>query len=220
MPLDQNGMQPVSFTFPASTSEGTTTVTTSTTGPTPTGFTTLTGSSPAYYELSTTAGFTGEVLVCIAFDTTGMTQAEAEGQHLYHYVSDAWVDITDAATTSAGRCAGSRGPSRPSRSDSDAPVYWPFEGFPGRCPTPLLTPRMRRRSSRSVSGWVVTLVSASCNGSPVSQRVNCTDGAPDCPWCRRISAASRTACATSGEPDLLVPLEDRDSRGRAPVGCS
>ena len=96
-PVDQNGAQPVTLTFP--TGPNSATVTTSTTGPTPTGFSALTGSSPAYYELNSATPPSGLVTVCITFDTTGMTAGDAASQHLYHYVSGAWVDITSSSST-------------------------------------------------------------------------------------------------------------------------
>lgn len=97
-PLDQNGATPVSFSFDGGvTAPGTTTVMTSAAGPTPTGFTTLPGSS-SYYALETTAQFSGSVTVCVQFDPTGMSAADLESVSLYHYVDGDWTNITTTRT--------------------------------------------------------------------------------------------------------------------------
>jgi hypothetical protein len=55
----------------------------------PTGFTL--GDSPIYYEIETTASFTGPVAVC--FNYTGIDLG-AGTPRLFHYTDGAWVDIT------------------------------------------------------------------------------------------------------------------------------
>lgn len=103
-PLDQNGNQPVTFTFAGGVATaGTTTVSTATTGPSPTGFSTLAG-APSFYTLETTATFSGPVTVCITFPTVGLSAADASNQSLFHFVDGIWVDITQ--TQEAGRVCG------------------------------------------------------------------------------------------------------------------
>jgi hypothetical protein len=94
-PRDQNGATDLVFTFPSVTEAGVTTVSTSGTGPEPSGFT-ISSNPPLYYDLHTTALFAGEVEVCINFDTSGMTDEQAFQQHLFHYVDGAWHDITSS----------------------------------------------------------------------------------------------------------------------------
>jgi hypothetical protein len=91
----------VSLTFDQVTSAGDTNVVKSTTGPAPpSGFSV--GEPPTYYELSTTAGFTGTVLVCV--DTAGISFTASP--RLFHYESAAWVDVTDAAASTAATICG------------------------------------------------------------------------------------------------------------------
>ena len=98
MPVDNNGNQPVSFVFDSVGTPGTTTVTTSTTGPTPAGFE-LQG---VYYELSTDAGFSGDVTVCITYDAQGATTPLS----LFHFEAGTWVDITDLGMSTPGHTCG------------------------------------------------------------------------------------------------------------------
>jgi hypothetical protein len=88
-PMDPTtGLSPVTLTFQGSvTQAGTTTLTTSTVGPTPpTGF--QLGSPPTYYDLTTTALFTGQIQICI--HSSGLTATS----RLFHNESGVWVDVT------------------------------------------------------------------------------------------------------------------------------
>jgi hypothetical protein len=85
----------VSVTFDQVTTAGQTTVTTSSSGPLPpTGFTLTT--PPVYYEITTTATFTGNVRVCLSWNE-GQVANEDEVR-LFHWESTAWADITDATS--------------------------------------------------------------------------------------------------------------------------
>jgi hypothetical protein len=129
-PLDQFGQTPVSFAFDNVTTAGTTTVTTSTTGPTPSGFQVAGGT---YYELATTAGFAGDVRVCIAYDTTPWVEEDGlwEALRLYHYESGAWTALDDPEPAVFGTVCGitsSFSPFAVGIPDPE-PVLWPFTGF-------------------------------------------------------------------------------------------
>lgn len=127
IPVDDTGATPVTLTFDNVTEAGTTTVTRldAENAPPAGSFSSLTD-PPLYYDIETTAIFSGTlgVEVCITFDAAGMTEEQAAGQHLYHYVDGAWQDIT--TSNSAGRVCG--------LTDSFSPFavgqpHWPFEGF-------------------------------------------------------------------------------------------
>jgi len=83
----------VTFTFPT-VSSGQVTVYTSTSGPVrPTGFITSTGAGPSvFYDISTTATFTG--LVEVAFRYPPNRFVDIAGIRLFHYEAGAWRDIT------------------------------------------------------------------------------------------------------------------------------
>ena len=87
-PSDQNGPSNVELKFGDVSDAGTTTLTTSEDGPGPTGF--ALGDPAVYYNLETTATFTGEVEVCIQLTQ----QPDGDLPHLYHYTNGAWTDIT------------------------------------------------------------------------------------------------------------------------------
>lgn len=79
----------VGLTFAGVDTAGETTVTSSGTGPLLAGFQFAT--DPAeYLHIDTTAGFSGDVVVCIAFDPARVPVTP----RLYHFADGAWVDIT------------------------------------------------------------------------------------------------------------------------------
>jgi hypothetical protein len=82
----------VSLTFDTVEAAGETTVTTSSQGaPPPTGFK-LTN-PPVYYEIATTATFTGNVRVCLNW-AEGQIANESNVK-MFHFEGNQWVDITD-----------------------------------------------------------------------------------------------------------------------------
>ncbi|WAB85228.1 hypothetical protein OVN20_06695 [Microcella daejeonensis] len=90
----------MTLTFPRVDAAGSTTVAVSSTGPTLDGFQ-FAGTPAVYYHLDTEASVSGQVEVCLDYDPATTSSAP----RLYHYESDAWVDITTSAT--AGRVCGS-----------------------------------------------------------------------------------------------------------------
>ena len=93
-----------SLTFDSIVSDGLTSSAITTTGPMPNGFTAMTA-PPVYLNLETTAGYSGNIQVCLAFDTTNLTDEQAASQHLYHFVGGIWQDVT--SEQSYGRVCGS-----------------------------------------------------------------------------------------------------------------
>ena len=96
-PIDQTTGQPapVSMTFGTVTSGGTTTVTSSTVGqsgsPTaPSDF--RLGNPPTYYDVVTTATYTGVITLC--FDYSSVSYSNVNQLKLLHYTNGTWVDIT------------------------------------------------------------------------------------------------------------------------------
>ena len=85
------GGTPVELTFDNLISEGSTTLTTSAAGPTPpAGY--IAANPPMYYNLESTARFSGEVQVCITY--TSAAWGSEDMLRLFHYRGDAWVDET------------------------------------------------------------------------------------------------------------------------------
>lgn len=126
-PVDNTGAAPATLTFGSVSEAGTTTVTRleAAEAPPAGSFSSLTD-PPLYYDIETTAVFS-EILgveVCITFDTTGMTAEQAAGQHLYHYVNDAWEDITMSSST--GKVCGLTNSFSPF---AVGQPHWPFNGF-------------------------------------------------------------------------------------------
>jgi hypothetical protein len=96
-PVDPaTGMSPVTLTFQTVTRTGNTTLTTSGTGsPPPAGF--ALGNPPTYYDLSTTAGFSGPVTVCI--DYSGVSFTNPSQLKLTHFEGGTWVNRTVSLDT-------------------------------------------------------------------------------------------------------------------------
>jgi hypothetical protein len=88
-PIDSTtGTSPVTLTFSTVTQAGISGLATSGTGPAPlAGF--ALGNPPTYYNLSTTAVYSGSISVCINY--TGISFASPE---LFHYNGAAWVNVT------------------------------------------------------------------------------------------------------------------------------
>src|SRR5439155_2896212 len=86
----------VTVTFANVTQAGDTTLTTSAAGPSPpTGF--KLGDPPTYYELATTASFSGSVTVCINYNT--ITFSNVASLKLFHFEDPTWVDATVSLDT-------------------------------------------------------------------------------------------------------------------------
>ena len=100
-PPDQTGNTPVTLTFSSVTAGGNTTLTTSSTGPTPPAGLQL-GSPPVYYNLATTATFAGAIEICIS--TAGITFVGTPV--MYHFEGGAWVDVTDTARSTSTQICG------------------------------------------------------------------------------------------------------------------
>lgn len=97
-PLDSTtGTNPATVTFSTVTEDGTTSLRTVTAGPPPPqGF--GLGFPPTYYDLTTTAAFSGAVGVCINY--TGVSFVGSESSlKLYHYENGTWVNRTASLNT-------------------------------------------------------------------------------------------------------------------------
>jgi hypothetical protein len=82
---------PVTLSYSNVTRGGNTMLTTSGTGQAPpAGF--RLGTPPTYYDLSTTALFSGTVSICVNY--AGIAFNQQSNLHLFHYSGSAWVDIT------------------------------------------------------------------------------------------------------------------------------
>jgi beta propeller repeat protein len=90
---------PVTLTFPTVTTSGVTTaeVTTTPPAPTPSGFNFLDN----YYDISTTATFSGAITIAIPYDDSGLSSEQEASLMLLHYdeVAGKWVDITTSVDT-------------------------------------------------------------------------------------------------------------------------
>ncbi|MFC1506519.1 post-COAP-1 domain-containing protein [Thermoproteota archaeon] len=100
---DTTGTNPVTMTFSSVTDEGVTSLTSSDVGTEPpTGF--LLGDPATYYDLTTTASYSGSIEICI--DYTGISYGNELNLGLFHYedtdedgIADTWVDRTSSLDT-------------------------------------------------------------------------------------------------------------------------
>lgn len=91
--LPDGTQAPVTVEFGTVTEAGATTVTASTAGPPPPdGFKLLGGQQPIYYDVETTAVFSGTARVCFTWLEGQL--ANEKNARLFHHVNGAWVDIT------------------------------------------------------------------------------------------------------------------------------
>ncbi len=101
-PTDQTTGQPSpsTITFDNVTSGGQTTVTSGTIGggggpPAPANF--KLGNPPTYYDIATTATFTGPVTICISY--AGTSYPNPSKLKLLHFSAGSWVDVTTSNNT-------------------------------------------------------------------------------------------------------------------------
>jgi uncharacterized delta-60 repeat protein len=86
----------VDVSFAAVSTPGTTSFTTSSTGPaSPAGF--QTGNPPLFYDITTTANYTAPVTVCIGYDPA--EYGDPNLAQLLHYDGGAWTDVTTTNDT-------------------------------------------------------------------------------------------------------------------------
>jgi hypothetical protein len=94
---------PVTLTFDQVTGAGATTVTSSSQGaPPPSGF--RLGNPPRYYEIATTATFSGPINVCISYEPSQFNRPAR--LRLFHDGGDGWQDVTTQNDPTAGRICG------------------------------------------------------------------------------------------------------------------
>jgi hypothetical protein len=93
---DGGGTQ-ATVTFSSVTGAGVTSLDVSQTGPAPGNF--QLGSNPTYYDIDTTASFSGPATICLSYDPS--SYSDSSKVRLYHYdgASQAWVDITTSKGT-------------------------------------------------------------------------------------------------------------------------
>ena len=94
----ETGTSPVTVTFSNVDAAGTTSVTSSASGPAlPDGF--QLGNPPIFYDVTTTATFTGPVTSCFAYNPAAF--ADTTGLQLWHFdsVTSAWQDVTTSNDT-------------------------------------------------------------------------------------------------------------------------
>ena len=103
-PVDPTtGASPASISFGFVSTEGETSVTTSTSGTAPPdGF--RLGSRPVYYEIATTATFSGTATVCITYDPSAF--GDPSNLRLLHQESGVWTDVTLPGYPSGGVVCG------------------------------------------------------------------------------------------------------------------
>ncbi|MHA1288134.1 MAG: leucine-rich repeat domain-containing protein [Candidatus Thorarchaeota archaeon] len=91
------GTSPVTLTFEEVIESGGTSLVTSETGSTPpSGF--QLGDPPTYYDITTTASFSGLIVICVDYSGISYSGPE-ELLKLYHYEGDSWVDCTTFVDT-------------------------------------------------------------------------------------------------------------------------
>jgi len=97
------GGSPVTLTFDNVTQAGETELVTSASGPPPpTGF--RLGSPPTYYELTTTAVFSGSIEICVSY--AGVVFGNESQLGLFHFEGGNWVNVTTSLDTTADRICG------------------------------------------------------------------------------------------------------------------
>jgi hypothetical protein len=100
------GTSPMEITFSSVTEAGGTTVTSSATNgpPPPADFALPDLATPIYYDVQTTAGFSGSAEVCIQYSPAGVSDESA--LRLFHYQNGSWTDVTTSLDTATHTICG------------------------------------------------------------------------------------------------------------------
>ncbi len=109
-----------------------------------------------YYDITTTAVFTGEVLVTITYNDSGLTAEQEAGLRLYHWEGGAWVDVTVSRDTVANTVTRS---------------VTSFSDFVIMAPPPSLPPPPPGVTTSASSPWSIALLVISALGVAVGQRL-------------------------------------------------
>jgi len=99
----------VTITFDNVTVAGNTTLNQKTSGsPPPSGFQIVPSGSPVYYDINTTATFTGNIKICIKYNDSGMsaTQEASLKLQVYEVPPGSWKDITKSVDATANIICG------------------------------------------------------------------------------------------------------------------
>jgi hypothetical protein len=95
------------ITFDNVTSDGSVSFEEVNTGPGTAGvFTPVPQDAPRFYNIETTAGYSGSIEICLRYDPTGLSAAEEADIRLFHYTGSAWAEITSSIDTSANNVCG------------------------------------------------------------------------------------------------------------------
>jgi hypothetical protein len=102
-PQDQTGASAVTLVFTNVSGAGTSSVTSSGTGsPPPTGF--RLGTPPRYYEVNTSAAFSGPIEVCISYGPSEFARPTL--LRLFHDAGTGWQDVTTSNDVASGKICG------------------------------------------------------------------------------------------------------------------
>ncbi len=99
-PSSVEPMPGCNITFDQVTGAGNTAVVTTGSGPTlPEGYQPVPVSPTTYFDITTSATYTGDIEICLAYDDAAVTGDEAKVK-LLHYDGSEWIDVTSSLDTS------------------------------------------------------------------------------------------------------------------------
>jgi len=185
---------PVSITFANVTQAGETTVSIGATGPSPAAPTDFQlGNPPTYYDLSTTAGFSGTSTVCINY--SGVSFANQSAIRLYHFANGSWVDITTSVNPAAQTVCGN------TSSFSPFALFEPTSPLPASIVPSTGTPQQATINASFATALQATVIGT--DGNPMSGIV-VTFTAPTTGATGIFTGLGSQATATTGENGVAI----------------
>lgn len=202
-PVDAGtGTAPVTLTFDNVTQGGSTTLTLDAwSGPPPAGF--RLGQPPVYYEISTTAAFSGLVTVCI--DYSGVSFGGGGPIRLLHFEGGAWVDTTTSLDTTLHIVCGRVGSFSPFLVAQRAEVEVGIDIKPGSFPNSI---NLQANGTLPVA----VLSRTGFDARRVDPRTVTLAGAPVALKPHGELMASFADVNRDGLPDLMLHVGTRDLR--------
>ncbi|MEK7755022.1 MAG: Ig-like domain repeat protein, partial [Acidobacteriota bacterium] len=213
-PVDSTtGTSPVSMTFSSVTQAGMTTLTMAPTGPPPpTGF--KLGNPPVYYDLGSTATFSGLVTICINY--TGINFGNENNLKLLHNENGNWVNITTSLNTTTNIICGattSLSPFAVLEEEAQAPVVSNVAVAPNPGPVGTLFGLTATVSDAATGGSNIASAEYSVNGGLYSP-MSAADGAFNAPT---ENVAAATPLVSANVYSLCVRGRDAASNVSGPA---
>ncbi|HYL77589.1 MAG TPA: hypothetical protein VEU96_25470 [Bryobacteraceae bacterium] len=175
-----NSATPVTLAFSSVSQAGETTLATNSSAPAPPAGVAL-GTPPVYYNLATTATFTGTISICINYTNITFTTTPS----LFHFEGGSWVDVTTSQDTVNQIVCGSV------TSLSPFALFRKLDATP-----PVIVPKIT--GTAGTNGWYTSNVAASWSVTDPESGITSSTGCGSTTLTANTPGTTLTCSATNG----------------------